>query len=161
MRRKLTKKYWIPRITSTISWTHKTNHTKRNKRRNRTLKYEKSTWYVLNNSRNVKWITQEAIVLLSYLFNVIIRRQLLHKLKLSEIILIPRVRWRSKGSNILSPYKLITHYCKITRKTDPPQNLSRFLNQRLDTPPPVLNSNSPLHNPAVPPYNSHHPQGLK
>ena len=59
---------WIPRITSTISCTHKTDHTKGNKRRNRTLLIRKKAPEMdLVTPKMLKELSQKGMILLAYL----------------------------------------------------------------------------------------------
>jgi len=68
-------------------------------------------------------LPRKGVILLAYLFNAILRHQYWpHKLKLAEIILIPKPGKDPKEVKILSSQKLITDHRKTLRKTDPPQN---------------------------------------
>ena len=123
---------WIPRITSTISWTHKTHHTKGNKRRNKTLKWGKRTWHGLNNSKNAKGITPERDDR-THLFNAILRHQQWpHKLKLAEIILTPKPGKDPKEVKSYRPISSLPIIAKlleklILRRTDPDFSTSDWI----------------------------------
>ena len=110
----------IPGITKIIRWAHKTNHAKGYKRRNRTLKYEKSTWHGLNNPKNAKGITPRKAWFYSPTYSVPFSDIIIGlKLKLAEIILIPKPGKDPKEVKSYRPTTLLPIIAKLLGKRIP------------------------------------------
>jgi hypothetical protein len=96
------------------------------------LNAKKSTWLGLNNSKNAEGITPEMHDP-THLFNAIIRHQYWpHKLKLAEIILIPKPGKDPKELKSYRPISLLPIIAKlleklILRRTDPDFSTSDWI----------------------------------
>ena len=124
---------WIPGMTSPSNWTHKTYHTKGNKRQNRTLKYEKIPGMELITPKMLKELPRQGTVFLAYLFNAILRHQYwTHQLKLAEISLMPKPGKVPKDVKSYRPISLSPIIAKlleklILRRIDPDFTTSHWI----------------------------------
>jgi hypothetical protein len=123
---------------------------------------KKATGMDLITPKMFKELPQKGTILLTYLFNAILRHQYWpHKLKLAEIILIPKPGKDPKEVKAYRPLSLLLIIAKpleklIFRRIDPDFTSSDWIPHHK-----FGFRRAPLHDPEVPPYSSHLPQGLK